>query len=87
MGGCNCGGRKISNGEEEKRKSYTLLNVIADEVTGKAEYVDEEIRKSRIEKCNSCSHLFSMTRQCKKCGCFIDAKAKYKKAFCPLSKW
>lgn len=46
----------------------------------------EEKVSLRIDICNSCEH-FSATRQCKKCGCFMDIKAKLEQASCPLGKW
>lgn len=49
--------------------------------------VSTEIEKTRIEVCNSCEHLFNLTRNCKKCGCFVDAKAKIKGQHCPINKW
>lgn len=47
----------------------------------------EEIQKQRIEMCNPCEHLFSLTRQCKKCGCAVDAKTKLSTSSCPENKW
>jgi len=47
----------------------------------------EEIQKQRIEMCNSCEHLLHFTRQCKKCGCAVDAKTKLSSSSCPVNKW
>lgn len=46
----------------------------------------EEEVASRLDICGGCDEL-SITRQCKKCGCFMDIKAKLEKAVCPLGKW
>lgn len=46
----------------------------------------EEKLTLRLDTCKSCEQ-FSITRQCKKCGCFMDIKAKLEKASCPLGKW
>ena len=48
---------------------------------------EEEIQKKRIEICESCPFFISLTRQCKKCGCFMDAKTKLAEASCPEHKW
>jgi primosomal protein N' len=45
-----------------------------------------ETANQRISICNSCEHL-SGVRNCKKCGCFVDAKVKLKNVSCPIGKW
>ena len=52
-----------------------------------AEHVSDEIQKERYDMCLSCPELIKMTKQCKKCGCFMAAKTKLAKAECPLHKW
>ena len=49
-------------------------------------FADAELAEERVTICNSCEYL-SGVRNCKKCGCFIDAKAKLKSAECPIGKW
>ncbi len=46
-----------------------------------------EEKSKRIDICNSCEFLFTPTRSCKKCGCFVDAKAALAISQCPMSKW
>jgi len=48
--------------------------------------VEKEVAKERFDICKDCEHLNSMNR-CKKCGCFMVAKTKFKKASCPIGKW
>ena len=50
-------------------------------------YVDDEIQQFRFNVCLQCPELISLTKQCKKCGCFMSAKTKLEKAVCPLGKW
>ena len=50
-------------------------------------HAPEIIVKSRIEICDQCTELFKLTRNCKKCGCFVDMKARLKNIECPLKKW
>jgi hypothetical protein len=47
---------------------------------------DEEVQRTRISICNSCEFL-TMTRNCKKCGCFVDAKSRLAEQHCPIRKW
>lgn len=46
-----------------------------------------EIRDQRLEICNQCPELRELTRQCKQCGCFVDAKTAIRNQHCPLDKW
>ena len=50
-------------------------------------YVSEETSKSRLEICNSCPNLIQLTKQCKKCGCFMQLKTKLDGSRCPIGKW
>jgi hypothetical protein len=53
----------------------------------KTEYVDSDIADSRFEICKACPELIDITKQCKKCGCFMSLKTKLSNATCPLGKW
>ena len=48
--------------------------------------VDTDTAIDRMEICNDCEHLTSFTT-CRKCGCFMKTKVKFKKASCPIDKW
>lgn len=67
--------------------SYSIIDVVKDELTGKAEYVTKEEKLRRLSICQKCDHLTKVTRQCSLCGCFVDAKTKYAKAECDAQKW
>jgi hypothetical protein len=47
---------------------------------------DEEAAR-RYTICMKCPELVKLTKQCKKCGCFMAAKAKLAEAVCPAEKW
>lgn len=49
--------------------------------------VDDVVRNDRLSICNSCEYLFHATRQCKKCGCLVDAKTLMPNSSCPIEKW
>jgi hypothetical protein len=51
------------------------------------EWASEEDSKSRFDICKQCPELINLSKQCKKCGCFMFAKTKLQKANCPLGKW
>ena len=47
----------------------------------------ENLAKTRIDICKTCPELFTPTKTCKKCGCFMLVKTKLAKATCPIGKW
>lgn len=47
----------------------------------------EELADERFKICKGCEHLFKVTNQCKKCGCFMELKTKLEQATCPIGKW
>lgn len=49
--------------------------------------VSVEISEKRYGICNSCPELAKLTRQCKKCGCFMKLKTQLEVATCPIGKW
>jgi hypothetical protein len=50
-------------------------------------YTTEEKAAERYAMCLACPELIKVTKQCKKCGCFMVAKTKLEHASCPLGKW
>lgn len=53
----------------------------------KTNYSDEDTARKRMEICNQCPRLMTVTKQCKECGCFMVLKTKLKEASCPIGKW
>jgi predicted Zn-ribbon and HTH transcriptional regulator len=51
------------------------------------EKVSDEIKESRMSICLSCPELLQTTKQCKKCGCFMQLKTQLKPSKCPIGKW
>lgn len=49
--------------------------------------VSNEIAQQRLEICKNCPFLVQFSMQCKKCGCFMNAKTQYEAAKCPEGKW
>ena len=53
----------------------------------KANYVEDSEADRRFDLCLSCPELIKMTKQCRKCGCFMALKTKLEGATCPIGKW
>lgn len=49
--------------------------------------VDKEEFDRRMAICEECPFFKAKTRQCKKCGCFMNLKSTIKRAHCPIKKW
>ena len=47
----------------------------------------DEIAEQRFDVCKACPELIRITKQCKKCGCFMNLKVKLAAAACPIGKW
>ena len=47
----------------------------------------EEASNERYDICLSCPELIKISKQCKKCGCFMSIKTKIESAKCPIGKW
>lgn len=62
-----------------------IAHVIKQITTG--EKVVPELAQKRLAICLNCKELFRLTGNCKKCGCFVREKVKYKTERCPLGKW
>jgi hypothetical protein len=46
-----------------------------------------DLSDMRYDACLKCPELIQATKQCKKCGCFMNIKTKLESAKCPLGKW
>lgn len=42
---------------------------------------------SRLTSCEYCEHFNDDNWSCKKCGCYLDKKAKMSTEKCPDNKW
>lgn len=65
---------------ENKSRPWDLFNKNIGRVQG-------EISEERLSICKQCPELIKLTTQCKKCGCFMNAKTKLPNAECPIGKW
>ena len=51
------------------------------------ERVTDNVAEERYSTCLGCPELLKLTKQCKKCGCFMSVKTRLKNASCPIGKW
>lgn len=51
------------------------------------ERAEDSKASNRYDICLKCPELIKVTKQCKKCGCFMALKTKLEKAECPIGKW
>ena len=58
-----------------------------DLVNPSTDWADKETSEQRYSICKECPELIRLTKQCKKCGCFMVSKTKLQAASCPLGKW
>ena len=74
--------------EEKKQREEKMEKVSIFDLLDKDKYSKnkEEIDR-RISICESCDHFIKMTKQCSKCGCFMQLKTRLTNASCPIGKW
>ena len=68
--------------DEEKKSAVTPLSML-----NPKNYGEKDIATERYNICLKCPELIKVTKQCRKCGCFMVAKTKLANATCPLGKW
>jgi len=72
--------------ESENLKSNTVVRPW-DLLNPNETRATEEVANLRYEICKECPMLIQISKQCRKCGCFMAAKTKLLHATCPLNKW
>lgn len=61
------------------------LSAKAAVIEGRGLIVDAEKANARLAICQGCE--FYTQRRCIKCGCFMEAKAQFVAAICPINRW
>jgi hypothetical protein len=69
--------------EANKNSSVSPMDLI----NPGTEWADQSLAEQRFEICKACPELIKLSKQCKKCGCFMAVKTKLQAATCPLEKW
>lgn len=65
----------------------TATDVVKGVVHGDGVLVTEEIYNTRMSICDGCEFFRKEDKRCSQCGCFMEAKTRLKKTFCPIHKW
>ena len=73
-----------SRWQQYKEKNGTTA---LDMLNLKTKRVDDITKESRMSTCLSCPEIIKLTKQCKKCGCFMDFKTSLEASKCPIGKW
>jgi hypothetical protein len=47
----------------------------------------KEVSDERYSICTGCPEFVAISKQCKKCACFMDSKTKLAEYSCPIGKW
>lgn len=58
-----------------------------DLIRSNVDRASKELSDKRYSICQACPELTRLTKQCKKCGCFMQLKVELEKATCPIGKW
>lgn len=68
-------------------KSYNIIDVAKDAISGNLAYADDHTKSTRLTTCRSCPKRNASLEVCTECGCWIPGKVKFLKSSCPLGKW
>jgi hypothetical protein len=69
--------------EYKEKNGSTPLDML----NPKTKKIEDNEADRRYSICLQCPELINLTKQCKKCGCFMVAKTKIELAKCPIGKW
>lgn len=74
--------------EQGKNLAKFTFEVVQDAVTLTGNpFVEKDTYKDRLKICATCEHFIQKSKRCKQCGCFMESKAKFTMAKCPIQKW
>lgn len=78
--------------EQGKNLAKFTFEVVKDSVlnigvTEGEVFANDELKKERMDICKKCEHYSMRQERCKKCGCWLVHKVKFKVSECPIKKW
>ena len=59
----------------------------AKDVAKDPRWVDNEEYERRMTICRACPLYDKVQNRCRKCGCMLKGKARFKAGKCPIQKW
>lgn len=76
---------EIEPGIIEKGKNFTKS--LMEYALSGFKRASEDTLQRRVDICKSCEFFDSEKTRCLKCGCYLNIKAGWQEAKCPLNKW
>jgi recombinational DNA repair protein RecR len=74
--------------EQGKNLAKFTFEVVQDTVSLTSNpLVPKNEYKERLKICSTCEHFILKNKRCKKCGCYMESKARFSIAKCPIQKW
>lgn len=65
----------------------TAKDVLLGAFQGEDVLVTEEVYNARMNICKGCEFFRHSDNRCSQCGCFMEAKTRFKSTHCPIHKW
>lgn len=65
----------------------SFKDIVGGVVQGEGLIVPEHVYAHRMSLCNTCEFFRHEDKRCTQCGCFMEAKTRFKKTYCPIHKW
>jgi len=69
-----------------KQQAKNLVKTASD-IARDPRWVDDEEYNRRMKICHACNLFDKEQVRCKKCGCKLKGKARFKAGSCPIQKW
>ena len=74
--------------EQGKNLAKFTFEVVQDTVSLNGNpLVSKDEYKERLKICATCEHFILKNKRCRKCGCYMESKARFSIAKCPIQKW
>ena len=78
---------QAARAKKNPRFAKLLKDIAADFIkTVSSNKTTRKIYDARMDICKKCD-FFTKWKRCTRCGCFMNKKAQYEGASCPLGKW
>lgn len=65
----------------------SFFNSVKNHLKNDRKHVPESLQLARYKLCTECPYFRYQTKQCKKCGCFVNLKTQWESEKCPTGKW
>ena len=69
------------------QQAKNLTKAVVKHVATGAKEVSPEVYEERISTCKGCEYFIESQNRCKKCGCHLLTKCRWKTSACPIGLW